>query len=139
MAEKNYEIAHGDYSSPAQSYESDNNNGVSSDTAQRYLLAVRDIVNECIERRITDGQDIAKVYNAEITQMRTAALDIGSVTVGDDIYSVTNTVPTHITVRYNEDDYTDISNETVQLLSPNDKWCKICTYDGVQFYVLHKL
>lgn len=139
MAKNNYEVAHGDYSSPVQSYESDNHSDVSSGTAQRYLLAVRDIVNECVEKRIKDGQDIAKVYNAEIVQMRTAEVNIGSVDLDDNTYSVQNTVPVHIRVRYNEDDYADISNGTVRILSPTDKWCKICTYDGVQFYVLHKI
>ena len=29
--------------------------------------------------------------------------------------------------------------DTVKVLDVNDKWCKICTYDEVQFYVLHRL
>ena len=139
MAKTNYRTASGGQSSPARSYEQDNNSNVSSNTAHRYLLAVRDIVNESVEKRIKDGQDIAKVYDAEITDMRTAEVTVGSVTANDNVYSVVNTVPTHIRVRYNEDDYVDISNDTAKILSINDKWCKICTYDGVQFYVLHRL
>ena len=139
MTKNNYETAHGNHSSPVQSYESDNSSNVSSGTAQRYLLAVRDIVNECVERRIKDGQDIAKTYNAEITKMRTTEVEVGAVTVGDNTYTVVNNVPTAITVRYNDDDYADISNDTVKILSSNDRWCKICTYDGIQFYVIHKI
>lgn len=54
-------------------------------------------------------------------------------------YSVTRSAPNTIKVRYNEDDYVEISNETVRVLDVDDKWCKICTYDGVQFYVLHRM
>ena len=142
MAKHKYEIARGDYSLPAQSYESgtvSDKGRVSPDTAQRYLFAIRNIVDECVNKRVADGQDILKAYNAEIVSMNTVPAEVGSVTVGEETYSVTRAVPTYIRVRYNDDDYTDISSATVGILSPADKWCKICTYDGVQFYVLHKL
>lgn len=145
MAKNNYEIERGDYSSPAHSYETDSKNDVSSDTAQRYLLAVRDIVNDCIEKRIKDGQDIARIYTAEVISRSTTDIEVGKVTVGSTQYSVTKTVPSSITVRYNENDYTTISNDTVQILDADiisnnkKKFIKICTYDGVQFYVLHKM
>ena len=138
MKSNNYEIAQGEYISPMQTYKSNSSN-VSPDAAQRYLLSIRNIVDDCIDKRIRNGQDIAKVYNAEITHMNTGDTVIGSVTVDNNTYPVIKTVPTYISVRYNEDDYVDISNDTVKMLSVNDKWCKICTYDGVQFYVLHRL
>ena len=139
-----YEIAKGDYSSyinpqfRQEDYPSSESE-VSSDTAQRYVSAIREIADERIETRIRDGQDIAKVYNAEITNKSTTSVNIGSVTINGKSYDVTSTVVTSITARYNENDYVDISNDTVKVLDVNDGWCKICTYDGVQFYVLHRL
>lgn len=140
MAKNKYTIA-GDYSSPTP-YETETTNPdaeVSDDIAANYLLLMRNIIDERIEKRIKDGQDIAQVYTAEITSKTTANAVIGSVTVGDSTYNVTADKVTAITAKYNEDDYVDISNDTVQILNPNDKWIKICTYDGVNFHVLHKM
>ncbi len=106
------------------------------------LNAFRDMIDERIESRIKDGQDIAKVYDAEIIESEKVINPdniVSSITVGDKDYDIKIPVVTSIKVRYNEDDYVDISNGTVKVLDVNDKWCKICTYDGVQFYVLHRL
>ena len=54
-------------------------------------------------------------------------------------------VVSSITVKYDKDFEVTISNTSVQqipidyLSSTRKKWVKICTYDGVQFYVLHTL
>lgn len=150
MAKNKHEIARGDYSSrinpkaPQQEHSSGNNEA-SSDTALRYVTVMREIIDESIETRIRDGQDIAKVYNAEITnKVINSDNVVSSITVGDVSYDIKIPVVTSITVRYNDEDYVEISNETVQVLdnkelSDNNRWCKICTYDEVQFYVLHRL
>lgn len=139
MAKNKYTIA-GDYSSPTpydtEQYQ-DEENSLSAEAINYLLLVMRNIIDERIEKRIKGGQDIAQVYTAEITSKTTADTVVGNVTVGDKDYNVTTEKITAVTVRYNEDDYADISNDTVQILNPNDRWIKICTYDGVNFYVLH--
>lgn len=141
MAKNKYTIA-GDYSSPApydEEQHQDEENSLSAEAINYLLLVMRNIIDERIEKRIKDGQDIAQVYTAEITSKTTANAVIGNTTVGDKDYNVTADKVTAITAKYNEDDYVDISNDTVQILNPNDRWIKICTYDGVNFYVLHKM
>lgn len=140
MAKYNYLTA-GDYSSPASSeIEVNNSNAsVSDDTASNYLLTIRSLIDGRIEKRIKEGHDIAQTYTAEIVSKTLESIVIGNVFINETNYSVTADKLKSIRVRYNEDDYTDISNETVKILSENDKWIKICTYDGVNFYVIHTL
>lgn len=141
MKKNNYMIA-GDYSSPApygaEQYQNEENS-LSAEAINYLLLVMRNIMDERIEKRIKDGQDIAQVYTAEITSKTTENAVIGNVTVDGSSYNVTADKVIAITVKYNENDYVSISNDTVQLLSPSDRWVKICTYDGVNFYVLHKM
>lgn len=140
MTKYNYLTA-GDYVSPASSNIKTNNSNasVSDDTASNYLLTIRNLIDERIEKRIKEGYDIAQVYTAEIINKTLENVVIGNVPINEINYSVTADKLKSIRVRYNEDDYADISNETVKILSEDDKWIKICTYDGVNFYVLHTL
>lgn len=140
MAKNNYTIV-GDYSSPTK-YETESNNFntvISEETAMNFLLMMHSIIDEQIEKRIKDGQDIARVYTAEITGKTVTSVVIGSVVIGNSTYNTTTDRLTAITVRYNDEDYVDISNDSVQILSADDRWIKICTYDGVNFFVLHKM
>ena len=141
LAKKNFGTMGGAYVPPE--YNTDEED--MSDGIMFMLNAVRDVIDNRIESRIRDGQDIAKVYNAEILEKVVNPDNVvSSITIGSSTYDIKIPVVTSITVRYNDEDYVEISNETVQVLdnkvlSNSNKWCKICTYDGVQFYVLHRL
>lgn len=69
MAKNKYEIARGNVSPPPYNFNDNNTSSqesVSTETAQRFIEDMRDIIDERIEKRIIDGQDIAQVYTAEI-------------------------------------------------------------------------
>ena len=115
-----------------------------------------EIVDDRIYKRLSQ-QDIIKVYDAEITNYTTTTKSV-SYNVTEGTSNVTEgtstTVVAHntsievvssITVKYDKDFSVVISNSSVQqipvdyLSGSTRKWVKICTYDGVQFYVLHTL
>lgn len=108
-----------------------------------------EIVDDRIYKRLSQ-QDIIKVYDAEITNYNTTTKTKSySVTEGTSTTVVAHNtsieVVSSITVRYDNDFEVVISNTSVQqipidyLSGTRRKWVKVCTYDGVQFYVLHTL
>lgn len=112
---------------------------IPADVTTNFLMLMRNIIDERIEKRIKDGQDIARIYTAEIVSKTSETIVVGEVTISGKTYDVTEDIPSSIDVVYNENDSVTISNDTVQILRSGDKWIKICTYDGVNFYVLHKM
>lgn len=108
-----------------------------------------EIVDDRIYKRLSQ-QDIIKVYDAEIVNYSTidksktySVKEDSSTTAISHIVSIEKV--SSITVKYDKDFSVVISNSSVQQI-PVDylsgsikKWVKICTYDGVQFYVLHTL
>lgn len=114
--------------SPVPPYEETSK--LSDEVVSVYLNQLVGIIDERIEKRLKNNEDIALCYTAEITSRQyTEVDDNGNKTK----------VLSGITVRYNDSDYADIFNESVSILSDSSKWIKICTYDGVNFYVLHRI
>lgn len=147
MAKNKYEIARGNYAAPPspstkeekRSYVSKSSE-ISAETAQRFLNSMRDIMDERINRRIRTGQDIPKVYTARITVMDTENEEAGKVSIDDTEIPVYRTVPVSVKAEYNDTDEVEIKNNSVRILPDvNVQWCKICTYDGVEFFVLHRI
>lgn len=108
-----------------------------------------EIVDDRIYKRLSQ-QDIIKVYDAEITNYNTTTKTKSySVTEGTSTTAIAHKTSiekvSSITVKYDKDFSVVISNSSVQqipvdyLSGSTRKWVKICTYDGVQFYVLHTL
>lgn len=115
---------------------------VSEATAANYLLFIRSLIDERIEKRIREGQDIARVYTAKIIASTIEdGFVIGKTTVGNSTYSVSDAKYSSITVEYNGDSIVTITNDTIKTLNTrsSNKYIKICTYDGVNFYVLHTM
>lgn len=129
---------------------------VSEVVSSRFIQTLANIIDDRIHKRISQ-EDIIKVYNAEIINYSTTINSV-SYDVTEGTYDVTegtsDTVIKHttpievvssITVKYDKDFEVVISNTSVQqipidyLKGTRNKWVKICTYDGVQFYVLHTL
>lgn len=114
-----------------------------------FVRLITDIIDDRIHKRLSQ-EDIIKVYNAEITNYSTTTNSVSyNVTEGTSDTAIKHTtsmeVVSSITVKYDKDFEVTISNTSVQqipidyLSSTRKKWVKICTYDGVQFYVLHTL
>lgn len=114
-----------------------------------FVRLITDIIDDRIHKRLSQ-EDIIKVYNAEITNYSTTTNSVSyNVTEGTSDTVIKHTtsmeVVSSITVKYDKDFEVTISNTSVQqipidyLSSTRKKWVKICTYDGVQFYVLHTL
>lgn len=102
-----------------------------------------DIIDDRIRKRLSQ-EDIPKVYNAKISNLKTTTKTVSrSVTEGSDTTTITHkyntTEVSSVTVLYDDKFSVTISNNSVKQLPTNalDKWVKICTYDDVQFYVLH--
>ena len=126
---------------------------LTDEAAQILTKGVLEIAESRIEQRLRDGQDIAKVYTAEIVNSKVSEIDLGTVTVNQVtsvnkngkvmekavVYPVKQKQIVSAKFRYNEDDYITISNDSVRILTENDKYAKICTYDNVHFYILHRI
>ena len=117
--------------------------------SSRFIQTLANIIDDRIHKRLSQ-EDIIKVYNAEITNYSTTTNSVSyNVTEGTSDTAIKHTttieVVSSITVKYDKDFEVTISNTSVQqipidyLSSTRKKWVKICTYDGVQFYVLHTL
>lgn len=122
---------------------------VSEVVSSRFIQTLANIIDDRIHKRLSQ-EDIIKVYNAEITNYSTTTNSVSyNVTEGTSDTVIKHTtsmeVVSSITVKYDKDFEVTISNTSVQqipidyLSSTRKKWVKICTYDGVQFYVLHTL
>lgn len=122
---------------------------VSEVVSSRFIQTLANIIDDRIHKRLSQ-EDIIKVYNAEITNYSTTTNSVSyNVTEGTSDTAIKHTttieVVSSITVKYDKDFEVTISNTSVQqipidyLSSTRKKWVKICTYDGVQFYVLHTL
>lgn len=133
---------------------------LSTKVVAEFTRVITDIIDDRIRKRLSQ-EDMIKVYDAEIinytTTTKSVSYDVTETTKSVS-YNVTEgtstTVVAHntsievvssITVRYDNDFEVVISNTSVQqipvdyLSGSTRKWVKICTYDGVQFYVLHTL
>lgn len=122
---------------------------LSTKVVAEFTRVITDIIDDRIHKRLSQ-EDIIKVYNAEITNYSTTINSVSyDVTEGTSDTVIKHTtsieVVSSITVKYDKDFEVVISNTSVQqipidyLKGTRNKWVKICTYDGVQFYVLHTL
>lgn len=122
---------------------------LSTKVVAEFTRVITDIIDDRIHKRLSQ-EDIIKVYNAEITNYSTTTNSVSyNVTEGTSDTVIKHTTPievvSSITVKYDKDFEVVISNTSVQqipidyLKGTRNKWVKICTYDGVQFYVLHTL
>lgn len=114
-----------------------------------FARVIKDIIDDRIRKRLLQ-EDMIKVYDAEIINYSTTTNSVSyNVTEGTSDTVINHTtsieVVASITVKYDMDFEVIISNTSVQqipidyLSGTRKKWVKICTYDGVQFYVLHTL
>ena len=122
---------------------------LSTKVVAEFTRVITDIIDDRIHKRLSQ-EDIIKVYNAEIINYSTTINSVSyDVTEGTSDTVIKHTTPievvSSITVKYDKDFEVVISNTSVQqipidyLKGTRNKWVKICTYDGVQFYVLHTL
>ena len=122
---------------------------LSTKVVAEFTRVITDIIDDRIRKRLLQ-EDMIKVYDAEIINYTTTTKSVSyNVTEGTSTTVVAHNtsieVVSSITVRYDNDFEEVISNTSVQqipidyLNGTRKKWVKICTYDGVQFYVLHTL
>lgn len=122
---------------------------LSTKVVAEFARVITDIIDDRIHKRLSK-EDIIKVYDAEIINYSTTTNSVSyNVTEGTSDTVIKHTtsieVVASITVKYDMDFEVIISNTSVQqipigyLNGTRKKWVKICTYDGVQFYVLHTL
>lgn len=122
---------------------------LSTKIVAEFTRVITDIIDDRIRKRLLQ-EDMIKVYDAEIIDYITTTKSVSyNVTEGTSTTVVAHNtsieVVSSITVRYDNDFEVVISNTSVQqipidyLSGTRRKWVKICTYDGVQFYVLHTL
>lgn len=122
---------------------------LSTKVVAEFTRVITDIIDDRIRKRLLQ-EDMIKVYDAEIINYTTITKSVSyNVTEGTSTTVVTHNtsieVVSSITVRYDNDFEVVISNTSVQqipidyLSGTRRKWVKVCTYDGVQFYVLHTL
>lgn len=133
---------------------------LSTKVVAEFTRVITDIIDDRIHKRLLQ-EDMIKVYDAEVVEYTTDEISRSySSQISPTIYSingnvvtginnisqtVTESVVSSITVRYDNDFEVVILNTSVQqipvdyLSGSTRKWVKICTYDGVQFYVLHTL
>lgn len=124
---------------------------LSTKVVAEFTRVITDIIDDRIRKRLLQ-EDMIKVYDAEIidytTTTKSVSYNVTEVT-SNSTATVTHNTPievvSSITVKYDNDFEVVISNTSVQqipidyLSGTRRKWVKICTYDGVQFYVLHTL
>lgn len=122
---------------------------LSTKVVAEFTRVITDIIDDRIRKRLLQ-EDMIKVYDAEIINYTTITKSVSyNVTEGTSTTVVAHNtsieVVSSITVRYDNDFEVVILNTSVQqipvdyLSGSTRKWVKICTYDGVQFYVLHTL
>ena len=128
---------------------------LSTKVVAEFTRVITNIIDDRIRKRLSQ-EDMIKVYDAEIIDYTTITksvsynvTEVTSSSIGTSTAIVTHTTPievvSSITVKYDNDFEVVISNTSVQqipvdyLSGSTRKWVKICTYDGVQFYVLHTL
>lgn len=122
---------------------------LSTKVVAEFTRVITDIIDDRICKRLLQ-EDMIKVYDAEIINYTTTTKSVSyNVTEGTSTTVVAHNtsieVVSSITVRYDNDFEVVILNTSVQqipvdyLSGSTRKWVKICTYDGVQFYVLHTL
>lgn len=133
---------------------------LSSKVVAEFTRVITDIIDDRIHKRLLQ-EDMIKVYDAEVVEYTTDEISRSySSQISPTIYSnngyvltginnisqtVTESVVSSITVKYDNEFNVVISNTSVKqipvdyLSGTRRKWVKICTYDGVQFYVLHTL
>lgn len=128
---------------------------LSTKVVAEFSRVMTEIIDDRIRKRLLQ-EDMIKVYDAEIidytTTTKSVSYNVTEVTssnIGTSTAVVTHTTPievaSSITVKYDNDFEETILNTSVQqipvdyLSGTRKKWVKICTYDGVQFYVLHTL
>jgi hypothetical protein len=122
---------------------------LSTKVVAEFSRVMTEIIDDRIRKRLSQ-EDMIKVYDAEIINYTTTTKSVSyTVTEGTSTTVVAHNtsieVVSSITVRYDNDFEVVISNTSVQqipidyLSGTRRKWVKICTYDGVQFYVLHTL
>lgn len=124
---------------------------LSTKIVAEFTRVITDIIDDRIRKRLLQ-EDMIKVYDAEIidyiTTTKSVSYNVTEV-ASNSTATVTHNTPievvSSITVKYDNDFEVVISNTSVQqipidyLSGTRRKWVKICTYDGVQFYVLHTL
>jgi hypothetical protein len=124
---------------------------LSTKIVAEFTRVITDIIDDRIRKRLLQ-EDMIKVYDAEIidyiTTTKSVSYNVTEV-ASNSTATVTHNTPievvSSITVKYDNDFEEVISNTSVQqipidyLNGTRKKWVKICTYDGVQFYVLHTL
>ena len=122
---------------------------LSTKVVAEFTRVITNIIDDRIRKRLLQ-EDMIKVYDAEIIDYTTTTKSVSyNVTEGTSttaiIHVVSIEVVSSITVKYDNEFEEVISNTSVQqipidyLNGTRKKWVKICTYDGVQFYVLHTL
>lgn len=122
---------------------------LSTKVVAEFARVITDIIDDRIRKRLLQ-EDMIKVYDAEIIDYTTITKSVSyNVTEGTSTTVVAHNtsieVVSSITVRYDNDFEVVILNTSVQqipvdyLSGTRRKWVKVCTYDGVQFYVLHTL
>ena len=122
---------------------------LSTKVVAEFARVITDIIDDRIRKRLLQ-EDMIKVYDAEIIDYTTITKSVSyNVTEGTSTTVVAHNtsieVVSSITVRYDNDFEVVILNTSVQqipvdyLSGSTRKWVKVCTYDGVQFYVLHTL
>ena len=122
---------------------------LSNKVVAEFTRVMTDIIDDRIRKRLSQ-EDVIKVYNAEIIDFSTTEKMVTyNVTEGTTTTSISHSFTVEeissITVTYDNDFSVVISNSSVKqipieyLSGIRKKWVKICTYDGVQFYVLHTL
>lgn len=122
---------------------------LSTKVVAEFTRVITDIIDDRIRKRLSQ-EDMIKVYDAEIINYTTTTKSVSyNVTEGTSTTVVAHNtsieVVSSIIVRYDNDFEVVISNTSVQqipidyLSGTRRKWVKVCTYDGVQFYVLHTL
>lgn len=112
---------------------------VSSDVATKYLIFMKDLIDERINKRLLQ-EDIAKIYVGKIVSMELSNKYLVFATKsGTTMTDAPEQIASSITVEYNDKQTVTISNHSARSLtsSDNGKYVKICTYDGIQFYFLH--
>ena len=104
--------------------EIDESQELSPETVALFTKMLVNMIDERIRIRLEE-QDIIKVHDARIEAINKT----------DD-----GTTITSIEVRYDEKFTVEISNPSLnQFPISEGQWIKICTYDGVQYYLLHAL
>ena len=111
---------------------------------KRFIQNIISIIDDRIEKRFNQ-EDILRAYNAKIISVNITEKASGTVDVSDTTTAktkeVTSSFADSITVEYNDYQYKNISCCFGDMFDSKDigKYVKIGTYDGDNYYILHRL